>query len=240
MSFANLNKSPIGAAIYDEVVFAKKIIDTLPVQATYNTEQARYYWLVVAGMLSQTVQLIDAMKGKGGKGGKADDAGDLNAEYTDDLQAIITKLFRQWDTKQIYRQLIYTAVNQKPAPAPTVTFRDIGFKDDLIKKLGLLMDAAFSVADIDLHVSSTGQNALYNFLAATNQILRGVGAGIGKLAMDALIELAKIPGRIVTAAVGSFPWGKTIFFLALATGIVATAVIVVKRKSAAPRLQENY
>ena len=191
MLSANLPfKSPVAGAIARETDAAERIIQQLPVADQYVTAQARYFWAITAAMFAQTVTLVQGLKQLG-----------QNAEYSDALQAVISHLHDGWDRiDPKYRIQIFDAMK---ARRPLVNFGDQGFRANLTARLELLWYAADHLEAVQMLVPVTGQGPLYNFLEATNKILRGIGAN----AVDVAEDLAKIPGRLAGAALGSLPWG---------------------------------
>ncbi|MFA6168185.1 MAG: hypothetical protein WC700_16305 [Gemmatimonadaceae bacterium] len=198
---------------------ARAVLYTIPVAASYPTAQARYYWAVIAALFSQTVQLVDGLKSVG-----------QNAEFSDALQGVITRLFNGWDAQdQRYRIAIFAA---QGAGAPTVHFVNDQFKADMLTRLALLDVAAGRLAGIQAHVPQTGQSAAYRALDFLNRFNPVVGAG--EAAVQLLEAAATIPGRIAGAALGAVPWGKLIFAgIAVYVGIYALQELQARRPAMA-------
>ena len=192
--------------VHDQTNQVRAVLAKLPAQATYPSAQALWMWRLVAALYGEVVRLVGRLHHPG-----------ENLDYGDTLTALTQNMNDKWDAIPVsYRLKVFAAT---AGGLPTVTFADAGYIGNLKARLDLLDLTARQVDAIGMLIQQDGESAIYDFLSATNGILRGIGSG-----------LVKLPAQAFGAFFDSIPFGKVLLF---AGGIWVVSSILTAKPGAA-------
>lgn len=189
--------TPVSDAVKQRTDMVRDLFKGVAKSDKYATAWARAVRNAVVDLYDQAIRMSVRMR-----------TATSTAEWDARVSDAVKEMNDAWDLDQHYRISIIDASKRM---LPIVTFRDAGFLDDITRRLSLIDDFALAM-DSAASYGPTDQGAVYDFLNATNTILRDVGDEAKEVAKTIL----KVPGEALGSILGSIPWGK----IALVVGAV--------------------